>query len=672
MSRGARFAERFKVEGKLQARIRAGARVAFALAGLLGLGLSMHGCANVLSRFKARTTTSLNAGYVRPPIYIVTALISAANPTSQLDLVGENGEFGKYCAVPSSSTGTGAGSTSVDTPCKCRYRYTTAQGVQTVSEFNTTLVENDYVQCPNSLVTNNSTVSVSLRVAATNLNSNQVTVNLATSGTSLDFADPKSFQELKRFQCRKIASMPNPLDSGAETTNDGRNVCHGGTEKTYDPIQSDRADNNFAQNYYTNSVGASLRNWVNMSATSGTPEKYNDYECSFDPERPKYWADYNLFSVDPDPSSGSQRIFPGSYTDSVHRSTAFLAKAAVAPFTVPVHAYYAPFIKTFGQTSSNNLTSPIGYAATMDPTGQCPSSVVLPTGTRWVKLVRYKLEFSPRYIKLNATTTTSQDEVSTGIVCLSSSATREYAPDCNAQNTTTPPACHLSNAETPSNNCGGLAYRSIGSPGTGIENDPLCIKIKPLTVDAPFLSPPATPTPNIGPAGAGQAKNPTSTPPFLSHPNASFVPEGTDLWHRIGYEASTITALKRFRLHDPSVNAPFNTTIGQGIPMLIRGQGQLNDFYLDDCYQPKAEDIVYVVVPANVSSNNIPDAYRPWRLAPNAPESCRASPQDALSAACASYRMEYNLLPIIPNEEPGTTALFPACVIQPDPNWSGS
>ncbi len=344
---------------------------------------------------------------------------SALNPGTLYDLIGSDGGIGTYC---SGNFGT----------CNCEYTFSLSGiGSQTVSVENS-YSESDLLRCSSTAVPAGVS-SFQVRIvtvpsttpgatgSSTGYYSNQITVNLSSSGTFasssnyIDLTSAKSYVPVQRFQCRKREFIRNPLDT---------NII--------DPFQSIDPRVIYPFNYYTTNVSESLLRAQQLPDQS--------WECSLTGTQSgdvPWWANPNVFSMTSCSTSfcsgDQQLIYPqnslfsgkipvtNASATGKRRASFALSSSAYGVFQVPVKAAVSP--KDY--VSGNYAV--IGYAAKPIPSvsgsSSCPA-ISLPLNSTWVKLWNFRATdiTSPQIV------TGSQSILNSTIACNTSSG---VFPSCD-------------------------------------------------------------------------------------------------------------------------------------------------------------------------------------------------------------------------------------------------
>lgn len=381
--------------------------LALAAGFLIFSGLSVSGCTSNFARKTSQFKTDGISSPVNPIIYPVqlARVLKSANNTNQagsagtFDLIGDgSGSIGSYCTPPStggstnsttttSTNSSGASGGSGATPCSCSFSYTNAStGTMESIEFASIYVEGDILRCSiPSLPSSVTSLSVKIRIVASDQTSNPINFNLASSGIILDSSQISSFSKVDRYQCRDLLTIPYQLDPGTDSND----------PNIYDPIQSEDPHLTYPLNYFTTNLGKSLELYGNNTNAFG-------FSCPAKPNDPNSGVNLKIYSIGAD-SGGSKQIYPatGSVFD---RHNFYLAKNSGGVFTVPVNAYFAPLNITSTVPTGSNQTGPLGYAARPIPAGvdkeTCPdSSIQIPAGYHWVKLWLFRADLPKRKYK---------------------------------------------------------------------------------------------------------------------------------------------------------------------------------------------------------------------------------------------------------------------------------
>ncbi len=396
---------------------------------------------------------------------------------SVYNMIGQNGEFDNYCG---GSYGT----------CICVYTYTMGTQVNQISESQVSYQETNMLRCPNGAPSGASSFSVKIRTQAGSgggpFDSNTLTFTLGAGGAFensavyADLADERSYQQIQRYQCRKLEFIPSPFDSAF-----------------LDPIQSQDPRIIYPFNFYTGNVGESILALQRNVANAG-------WECTLTPTfdyELHWWANPIVFSTAPCASgfcmgdgeliypmnsleSGKVPVTSGSTASGKRRSSFALLPRAYGVFNIPVIAATAPrnYVSAFysGQAVDDTLRlRPMGFAAqpVVQPGGGsgCPN-IPIPAKARWVKLWNFRATDLQPPRRVQSTTAT----LSSPIACLSSEP-NDLFDSCyfyNGSATPTPTPKTLGNSNEATDDT--LAYRIGLMPGGGGggRNASACYKLK--------------------------------------------------------------------------------------------------------------------------------------------------------------------------------------------------
>ncbi|MBU6154837.1 MAG: hypothetical protein KGP28_11090 [Bdellovibrionales bacterium] len=325
--------------------------------------------------------------------FTLNSILVDPNPNfagSIYNVIGQNGEFDNYC-----------GGNFGD--CTCIYTYTIGTNVNQIVESQVVYQESNMLRCPNSVPSGASSFSIKIQTQAGNGGgpyvSNSLTVNLGAGGTFQDSAvyadltDERSYQQVRRYQCRKNEFIPSLFDSAF-----------------LDPIQSQDPRVIYPFNFYTSNVGESILALQRNITSAG-------WECTLSPTfdySPHWWANPMVFSNAPCNSNfcvgDGELIYPANSLESGRIPASFGSTAngkrrssfAVLPrpfgvFNIPIIAATAPrnYVSAYysGEVVDDLTLSPLGYAAqpVVAPGGgsSCPN-IPIPPNARWVKLWNFR------------------------------------------------------------------------------------------------------------------------------------------------------------------------------------------------------------------------------------------------------------------------------------------
>ena len=367
-------------------------------------------------------------------VTLQTLLKSRTTPETQVDLIGQNGQIGKYCAPT-----TDAASSS---PCRCTFQYKTLDGKSQELELPPVLVEEDLIRCTynsadgSALPSNYAADSILVRLRNSQLYSgalrdqfaNALPFNPATGSVSANYRDPLLYVSPARHQCRDSLSIGMQLDSSMN-----------------DPFLADDPRLTYPLNFYASNLG--LAQFHFHANPSALPQNGAGWICPFTPATAQVGSeskqDFRLYSATPETRtpSGDQpqgsvlesvQIFPGN-PQSFDRARFTLASRSVGRFSVPISAFFAPnsvAIASEGSVSSPSGNSfPLGYAvkpsrltAGSAPGKEaCPSQAEVDIDTsryRWAKLWLMRAELRPRVLPVsNRLQTQLAAAATTGVVC---------------------------------------------------------------------------------------------------------------------------------------------------------------------------------------------------------------------------------------------------------------
>ncbi len=184
-------------------------------AGAIALLLSASACLDTGSdvRKKSASTSSSTSGSGSSSnaasglVTLQTLLKSRTTPETQVDLIGQNGQIGKYCAPT-----TDAASSS---PCRCAFQYKNLDNKSQELELPPVLVEEDLIRCTynsadgSALPSNYAADSILVRLrnaalysgAARDQFSNALPFNPTTGSVSANYRDPLLYVSPARHQC---------------------------------------------------------------------------------------------------------------------------------------------------------------------------------------------------------------------------------------------------------------------------------------------------------------------------------------------------------------------------------------------------------------------------------------------------------------------------------------
>lgn len=367
-------------------------------------------------------------------VTLQTLLKSRTTPETQVDLIGQNGQIGKYCAPT-----TEAASSS---PCRCAFQYKTLDKKSQELELPPVLVEEDLIRCTynsadgSALPSNYAADSILVRLRNSQLYSgalrdqfaNALPFNPATGSVSANYRDPLLYVSPARHQCWDSLSLGMQLDSSMN-----------------DPFLADDPRLTYPLNFYATNLG--LAQFHFHANPSALPQNGAGWICPFTPASPQVGSeskqDFRLYSATPetrtpngDFSQGSvlesYQISPGN-PQSFDRSRFTLASRSVGRFSVPVSAFFAPnsvAIASEGSVNSPTGNSfPLGYAVKPSriTAGTAPGQEICPTQAevdidtsryRWVKLWLMRAELRPRVLPMsNRLQSQLAAASSTGVVC---------------------------------------------------------------------------------------------------------------------------------------------------------------------------------------------------------------------------------------------------------------
>ncbi|MGZ3688345.1 MAG: hypothetical protein ACXVBW_08600 [Bdellovibrionota bacterium] len=599
-------------------------------------------------------------------ITLSTVVKDTANPTSQLDLLGDgSGAFGQFCFASAAAGGGGAANGNAGpSNCKCHFSFTNADGSANVFDVDTLYHEDNLIRCDYTKVPSGSIpfVNVSILLSNSSSFSNTVTFRFTNAGSAFDPTNPSSFVQVERYQCKDVVTVPH---------------IFGGV---YDPIQSEDPRLSYPLNFYTTNMGGALALYSGGFNNANPPVGWN---CPAIPNDPSAGMDLTLYSVNSD-TLGSKLIFPPN-NSAVDRSTFFVAKTAGGVFTIPVNAIEAPTIVTdpLGQVGP----PPIGFAAspssTSPNTETCPDTTVqIPTGFHWMKLWLFRADLDPRKFIKSAAIQAIQSVscIPDDFVDASNNSIGVF-PDCGLTRSAKPSA---GDATSLSDLSGGrlLSDRILGSG--------MCVNMngRKSTDFAPFDSicgnSPATannPT-NATPNAAGCTTGfDTSNNLAQRTPTVGSVPHtaggvdytnfalGTDVWDARNFSGKACVN------NDPttlaaqvcSIKVPVDPAPSTGDIDIVNGQVNTRS------------DFLYVVSPPTINTgdmdlvapNTLP--YLPYRFF--SPNDCHSSdpdvavPGDCLSSRVIHYKVKTHDigLPGDPTgNDPQRGGRFPLCVLQPN------
>ena len=318
---------------------------------------------------------------------LTSVLASQQSPGTMYDMVGADSQFDTYCS------GTNA-------PCACEYTYI-SPGQGTVTDQGAVQYqESNLVRCLNVVPSGVNSFDVKVVATGSGDYSNTITVNLASGGfTNTNYTDlskEEAYQQVKRFQCRRLALIPNPMSTNL-----------------IDPIQSVDPKIIYPFNFYTSNVASSL--WQMQQSSN------QNWDCSLTPTYDHvtnqrilhWWSNPNVFSssacTDAFCNGDNELMYPQNslesgkipvtniFANGKRRASFSLAKQSYGVFQIPVKAAVAPL----SYVASNYGT--IGYAARPIPNASgvstCPN-ITIPSNASWVKLWNFKANniLPPRYV----------------------------------------------------------------------------------------------------------------------------------------------------------------------------------------------------------------------------------------------------------------------------------
>lgn len=410
----------------------------FVLASLIGVIFA--GCTNNI--FRSISQGGNGNGVIAPPPstsqmeLISRVLRNTSDPSNVFDLVGDgSGNLGKYCI--SSELGS-------TTPlCNCYFTYymnSDKSDTPQILEVASIHQESNLVRCYFGKHTseqksdeNNYPISPGIAPEAAvvevqlsfplnpGMVSNVVSFQLNGANDVSDSFDISSYATVKRFQCKEALFISNPFD------------YNGGSNRTYDPIQSVDPKLVFPMNFYSTNFGRTYSYYANKNFLTFTPtSSTNNWICPEDPENDPYQdplndpptlykEDYQIFSayynglittgagfsnnykIAIDGSTyvfADRRIYPFKYPNAAllaagekvfDRSSFVVSKKKTGPFSVPLNALAIPGRVTSeaGELKPDKAIPPLGYVAKPIQSGSkeiCPRTVSLPDGYQWVKV----------------------------------------------------------------------------------------------------------------------------------------------------------------------------------------------------------------------------------------------------------------------------------------------
>ncbi len=326
--------------------------------------------------------------------FSLRGVIPDPNPSfagSMYNMLGQNGEFDNYCG---GNYGT----------CSCVYTYTSGSNVNQIIEAQVQYQESNMLRCPNVVPSGASSFSVKIQTQAGAgggpFDSNSLSITPGAGGSFenspvyADLTDERSYQPVRRYQCRRLQFIPSPFDS-----------------TFLDPIQSQDPRIIYPFNFFTSNVGESILALQRNGTNQG-------WECTLTPTLDyslHWWANPMVFSDAPCASgfcigdgeliypmntleSGKIPVSSGSTATGKRRSSFSLLPRPYGVFNTPVIAATAPqtYVSAFysGQAVDATLTlSPLGFAArpVVLPGGGsgCPN-IPIPANAKWVKLWNFR------------------------------------------------------------------------------------------------------------------------------------------------------------------------------------------------------------------------------------------------------------------------------------------
>lgn len=379
----------------------------------LNTGLS-GGSASGNSGSSGSNGASGSANNSASSLYITNVILDSVNPSAAVDVLANNGAFGKLC-TPSSSSSASAGAST----CSCVFTFvnpTTNQSEQVTT--NTTYVESNLLICPTTTLPANLPefyVEVTDSSPAITSNNYHFVLATATNGTVFNTADASSFVQVQRYTCIPKVYVQDVLD--VEST-------------IYDPVLSENPRNAYPVDLYTTNIGYTMNLYAGGAGSAINP--ITSYDCSTNPLNPPVTPSNaqnfrsTFYTVpfpatwpaghplpNPAPTPGTELLLGGPGVGAVAggilgssnpnapntRSTFFLATTKTGVFNVPVNAYGLPD----QPTPVASVMPSLGYAVANIPSPvpgeeSCPgpSAVPIPPGMQWVKLWQFRANLPTR------------------------------------------------------------------------------------------------------------------------------------------------------------------------------------------------------------------------------------------------------------------------------------
>jgi hypothetical protein len=358
------------------------------------------GCTNALFNSLRGITSKVDTpnGIQEDQSFLQVTRIVRSNqdPTSNFDLLGDgSGQIGQYCGQTISGN-EGAPTT---TACVCAFQYITTTGDLLQVEAPSIYVESDLLRCSyGQIPAGLNFVRVRIRLTTVgDVYSNETTVNLTGSGTTLSLTDPSSFRTVQRFQCKETLYIP---------------MMWGDSSGVYDPLLSEDPTFVYPFNFYTTNLARSLdlMSFHPYTAPVTSNGRNVGWQCPAVPNDPSLGMDTRVWSVLD--YNGDYVISPPR-SGSLDRQSFSLMRQPSGPFNVPVNAYVAPNLYSrnkIGQPHDTSLANaggpevePMGYGVQPivigDDEEACPdTSVVIPSGYQWVKVWLFRASLEDRKI----------------------------------------------------------------------------------------------------------------------------------------------------------------------------------------------------------------------------------------------------------------------------------
>ncbi len=306
-------------------------KTCLSLISIFGILLST-GCNNINQL--NRRLASLNLGddsvvMTGGGAFILSNVLPSQHRAGYYDMIGEGGQFEYFCSTAQ--------------PCSCEYTFVHPTQGTRIERVTAADQESDLVRCTSPVPSGIASYQVSVVSGDGNFTSNLIDVAL-TNGTYagstfyIDLSSQDSFVNVKRYQCRKLETVPNPIDGSF-----------------IDPLQSDDPKIIYPFNYYTTNVSESLLKAQHINN--------QEWDCTLTPNKDHtvhWWANPYVYSrsscataADPfcNVPAAAELMYPATSlsictvdtaTKSGARGTFSLAKQPYSVFQIPLTAAVAP------------------------------------------------------------------------------------------------------------------------------------------------------------------------------------------------------------------------------------------------------------------------------------------------------------------------------------------